>query len=113
MTTTIMMRTTRMVMMTRMIATTIMTTTRKVIMTSANQIHLVSDLVIEDNLLIIIGMVTRVNRHNNNHHLDYFKLFPIISNYFSLEWKFLFVDHRAPPIIGDILIFVSFVFQYL
>ena len=24
------------------------------------------------------------------------------SNNFSLEWKFLFVDHRAPPIIGKI-----------
>ena len=26
--------------------------------------------------------------------------------YFSLEWKFLFVDHRAPPIIGHNLIFL-------
>ena len=75
-----------------------------VMMTSAKKIHLISDLIVEDNLLIIIGMVTRVNRHNNNHHhLDYFKLFQMISNYFSLEWKFLFVDHRAPPIIGEFL----------
>ena len=33
-------------------------------------------------------------------HLSWFK--NVNSNNFSLEWKFLFVDHRAPPIIGKI-----------
>ena len=32
--------------------------------------------------------------------LSWFK--NVNSNNFSLEWKFLFVDHRAPPIIGKI-----------
>ena len=30
--------------------------------------------------------------------------------FFSLEWKFLFVDHRAPPIIGE---FLSDFFQWI